>query len=73
MRLFAGLIVVVASLLVLWSAVGRLPWWDAGFPLLILLLSLTSIRDVLAGQARRRGLGDGALRVSMRLADGEPR
>jgi hypothetical protein len=34
---------VVASLLVLASAVGWLPWWDAGFPFLIAWLCLTNV------------------------------
>ena len=43
MRVFAGLILVVAAAIVFLSVLGTLPWWDAGFPLLIAWMSITSL------------------------------
>jgi hypothetical protein len=43
MRVAAGLVLVVAAALVLLSVRGTLPWWEAGFPLLIAWMSVTSL------------------------------
>jgi hypothetical protein len=43
MRVAAGLVLVVATALVFLSVRGTFPWWEAGFPLLIAWMSVTSL------------------------------
>jgi hypothetical protein len=42
-RVAAGLVLVVAAAIVLLSVLGALPWWEAGFPLLVAWMSIISL------------------------------